>query len=161
MTKGCGAAHSGLIPLGVNEHTEVTPEDGEAEAAGQVESAALVPDAAPGMVVCVFCGNPRFRRSHVRNADLKELLLLRLPVRCTRCGQRRYAPFGIAGMALPPKHHGNTLAKGTETWRSWTEPDQRKRRIRPMSTAAEPQARNIEKPREPMRRVGQGDKPVW
>lgn len=69
--------------------------------------------------------------------------------------------FGVAGLALPPKHHGPRLAEGNETWQAWTAIGRRSRNVRPMSTAAEPKALNIERPREPMRARDGSEGPLW
>ena len=50
---------------------------------------------------CQFCVGQRFRRSHLRMSDLPQLLLMRYPVRCTRCGQRQTVSFTIAGASVP------------------------------------------------------------
>ena len=52
---------------------------------------------------CKFCGNPNFRRSRMRLADLPRLLLLQCPVRCTRCGQRQRASLRTAVAAGRPQ----------------------------------------------------------
>lgn len=105
-----------------------------------------VPD---GVIACSFCGNTRFRRSRVRVQDLVEVLLLRYPVRCTRCNQRQYASYLTASLALPPRSHQERVARGGETWQAWTE--QGRQGSRPMSTAVGPKATKIQAPMEPRR----------
>lgn len=100
-----------------------------------------------GTVACGFCGNTRFRRSRLRFHDIRELLLLRCPVRCTRCGQRQYNSYAVAGLALPQKTHGPRLAKGSETWKSWTEQNISGQHFsQPKSTAIDPRAEQLDAP---------------
>lgn len=63
--------------------------------------ASAVMDVPDGVIACSFCANTRFRRSRVRMYDLKEILLLRYPLRCTRCNQRQYGSYFTAGISLP------------------------------------------------------------
>jgi ribosomal protein L37E len=58
---------------------------------------------ARGVVACAFCGNPQFRRSRLRASDIPELLMLRYPLRCTRCGQRQYNNLYVALLAYGPR----------------------------------------------------------
>lgn len=50
---------------------------------------------------CQFCAGQRFRRSRLRFADIKQLLLLTYPVRCLFCSQRQMVSFTVAGVSLP------------------------------------------------------------
>lgn len=52
-------------------------------------------------IQCQFCVGQKFRRSRLRGADIRELLLLRYPVRCTRCSQRQSVSFTVAGVSMP------------------------------------------------------------
>ena len=98
-----------------------------------------------GVIACAFCAHTRFRRSRVRIHDLKELMLLRYPVRCMRCNQRQYASYLTAGISLPPKSHGPRLARGGETWKAWTEQGMDGQKLpRPMSTAMGPRATKLQ-----------------
>lgn len=77
------------------------------ETAGPVEPLALDREvvgqsAAGGIPIqCQFCVGRNFRRSRWRKADLKQLLLMRYPVRCLRCSQRQWVSFSVAGISLP------------------------------------------------------------
>ena len=52
-------------------------------------------------IQCEFCVGRKFRRSRLRAADIRQLLLMRYPVRCTRCSQRQNVSFTIAGISMP------------------------------------------------------------
>ena len=103
-----------------------------------------VVELAQGVVACPICGNNHFRRSRPRFGDLLELLMTRLPVRCTRCSQRQYMEFAVALLAYPPKDQGQRLAVGHETWQNWTTPSDEVQTARPLSTALGPKARNLD-----------------
>ncbi|MEZ2347861.1 hypothetical protein [Terriglobus sp. RCC_193] len=98
-----------------------------------------------GVVACPFCGNPQFRRSRLRFSDLLEILMLRYPVRCTRCAQRQFTDIYVAMMSYPPKHHGGRSAQDETSWKNWTGPSTTVQTARPLSTAMEPKARNLER----------------
>lgn len=74
-----------------------------------------------GEVACPSCGNPQFRRSRLRFVDLFEVLMLRYPVRCTRCAKRQFTDIYIALMSYPAKFHGGSVAQNDTTWKSWTD----------------------------------------
>jgi hypothetical protein len=100
---------------------------------------------ADGVVACLNCGNPQFRRSRLRFTDIGEILMMRYPVRCTRCGQRQYRDFIVAMLAFPPRPAHRRVAEIEETWRKWTDPSMPSQPVaRPLSTALGPQARNLE-----------------
>ena len=95
-----------------------------------------VVELAEGVVGCPLCGNVRFRRSRFRFTDFAELLMMRYPVRCTRCGQRQYTDFNVAMMSFPSRSVGGQRAEGQDTWKNWTEPSMSGQPVaRPMSTA--------------------------
>ena len=103
-----------------------------------------------GVIACYFCGNTRFRRSRVRFFDMRELLLLRYPLRCMRCNQRQYGSFLVAGLALQPKSHGSRVARGSDTWKAWTEKGQNGADLsRPMTTAVGTRATKLQIPPRP------------
>ena len=52
-------------------------------------------------IQCQFCVGRNFRRSRLRRTDLKQLLLMRYPVRCLRCSQRQMVSFSVAGISVP------------------------------------------------------------
>jgi len=41
-------------------------------------------------VLCNGCGSDKFRASHFRLKDLRQLLMLRRPLRCRICSERVY-----------------------------------------------------------------------
>src|ERR1700733_11247646 len=51
-------------------------------------------------IQCQFCSGQEFRRSTLRGEDFSEILLMRYPVRCLRCGQRQLASFTVASLAV-------------------------------------------------------------
>jgi hypothetical protein len=51
-------------------------------------------------IQCQFCSGQNFRRSTLRGEDLTQILLMRYPVRCLRCGQRQMVSYTIASLAL-------------------------------------------------------------
>lgn len=70
-------------------------------------------------IQCQFCVGRNFRRSRWRKGDLKQLLLMRYPVRCLRCSQRQWVSFSVAGISVPShvKHVPERAAaarRGTE-----------------------------------------------
>ena len=73
--------------------------------------------AASGVPIqCQFCVGQRFRRSRLRAADIKHLLLMRYPVRCLFCNQRQMVSFTVAGVSLPshvsqPEHRKRSSRK--------------------------------------------------
>ncbi|HEY9136650.1 MAG TPA: hypothetical protein VIM67_00140 [Terriglobus sp.] len=96
-----------------------------------------------GAVGCPFCGNSHFRRSRLRFTDLAEILMLRYPVRCTRCSQRQFTDLYIAMMSYPPKFRGERMAQDHDSWKNWTGQSASSSSVRPLSTAMEPKARNL------------------
>ena len=50
---------------------------------------------------CQFCAGQSFRRSRLRMGDIPQLLQMRYPVRCARCGQRQTVSFTIAAVSIP------------------------------------------------------------
>lgn len=96
-----------------------------------------------GTVACPFCGNGNFRRSRLRFSDLLEMLLLRYPVRCTRCSQRQFVEISIALLSFAPKHVGPRPATGQDTWQNWTATGPLQA-ARPLSTALVPKSRKLE-----------------
>jgi hypothetical protein len=109
-----------------------------------------------GELACEFCGYNRFRRSRTRFRDLMELLMMRYPVRCMRCGQRQYFELTFALLAHAPKAQVERVAEGTDTWQNWTQatgeaPDQ-PTPARPMTTAVGPRAQRLtQQPARPPR----------
>ena len=44
---------------------------------------------------CSHCLNDEFRSSRLRVSDVLQLLMFRMPVRCTRCHRRQFAPVSV------------------------------------------------------------------
>jgi hypothetical protein len=124
-----------------------------------------------GVIGCGFCGNTKFRRSRVRIHDVGELLMLRYPLRCTRCNQRQYSYFVTAAYALPPRSHVARVDRGRDTWKAWTEHEQNSPTLqRPMTTSIGPKATKLHPPpsRTPRSRshggkdwLGDDDRQIW
>ncbi|SEC06538.1 hypothetical protein [Terriglobus roseus] len=103
-----------------------------------------VVEVAEGVVACLHCGNPSFRRSRLRFTDILEVLMMRYPVRCTRCGQRQYTDFNVAMLSFPPRSAG-PRADDQESWKRWTDPSLPGQALaRPLSTALGPRAQRLE-----------------
>jgi len=51
-------------------------------------------------IQCQFCSGQDFRRSTLRSDDIGQILLMRYPVRCTRCGQRQMVSYTVASLAI-------------------------------------------------------------
>lgn len=51
-------------------------------------------------IQCQFCSGKEFRRSTLRGDDFTQILLMRYPVRCLRCGQRQLVSYTIASISL-------------------------------------------------------------
>ena len=68
-------------------------------------------------IQCQFCIGRNFRRSRLRQIDLKQLLMMRYPVRCLRCSQRQMVSFSVAGISVPShaKHVPERPAAAAET----------------------------------------------
>ncbi len=105
---------------------------------------------------CGFCGHAGFRRSRVRFTDVLQFLLLKYPVRCTRCGQRQYVPLRIALQARAAKLQtpGPSPDK-PGSWKAFTAGGTVSApHARPATTAAEPLAGRLDdafKPGPPAR----------
>jgi len=54
-------------------------------------------------IQCQFCSGRSFRRSRLRKSDLIQILRMRYPVRCLRCGERQMVNFMVAGLAISSK----------------------------------------------------------
>jgi DNA-directed RNA polymerase subunit RPC12/RpoP len=71
---------------------------------------------------CQYCSYQNFRRSSLRATDLTQILLMRYPVRCMRCGQRQMVSFTVAGLSLPPSSKPHRSFE-TPVSKHWTEPN--------------------------------------
>ncbi len=76
-------------------------------------------------IYCQFCPGQEFRRSRLRSADIRQLLQMRYPVRCLRCGQRQLVSFTVAALSLPSSTHQPRPKRSEEFERNWTEPAER------------------------------------
>ena len=102
-------------------------------------------DVAPGVIGCVFCANTKFRRSRVRFHDLRELLMLRYPMRCMRCNQRQYGYYLTAALASAAKSQNSQVARGSDTWKAWTESEMNGQPLqRPMTTSVGTRATKLQ-----------------
>ncbi len=92
---------------------EKAGEDGGRRSRGAVVDGGLeavhVRDSLP--VQCQFCVGRTFRRSRFRPRDIKQLLLMRYPVRCLRCSQRQMVSFTIAGISVASKVRHSRLGR--------------------------------------------------
>jgi DNA-directed RNA polymerase subunit RPC12/RpoP len=71
---------------------------------------------------CQYCSHQSFRRSSLRATDLTQILFMRYPVRCMRCGQRQMVSFTVAGVSLPASSKPQRSFE-TPTSKHWTEPN--------------------------------------
>jgi ribosomal protein L37E len=102
-----------------------------------------------GSFACVACGYSRFRRSKVRFADVKELVMMRFPMRCLRCGKREYHNVALAMLSGRSKDLDARPSEGTDTWKSWTRSSSDvPLSARPLSTAQGPRAERLHRPAE-------------
>jgi hypothetical protein len=72
-------------------------------------------------IQCQFCPCQSFRRSRVRMADVKQIFLMRYPVRCLRCSQRQLVSFTIAGISVP-SHVKQRRARHASQLKHWSQP---------------------------------------
>jgi hypothetical protein len=82
-------------------------------------------------IQCHFCPGQSFRRSRLRIDDLKQLFMMRYPVRCLRCSQRQMVSFTQAGISVP-SHVKQRRARHESQQKHWTQPV--KESLRPRST---------------------------
>jgi DNA-directed RNA polymerase subunit RPC12/RpoP len=71
---------------------------------------------------CQYCSHQNFRRSSLRSSDLKQIFLMRYPVRCLRCGQRQMVSFTVAGISLPASGRTQKDSFEVPSSKHWTEP---------------------------------------
>lgn len=121
-----------------------------------------------GAIACIFCGHSKFRRSRVLFSDLREMLLLRYPVRCMRCHQRQHGYLLTAALAHASKSPSTNVARGADTWQAWTGDRQdaqplrrpmttsigtRATKLQPLPRAATPRNRTPPPPRDDDRQI--------
>lgn len=67
-------------------------------------------------VHCQYCPGQQFRRSRLRAKDLRDIALMRYPVRCLRCSQRQFVSFTVAGLAISSTVKHSRPKKAGENW---------------------------------------------
>ncbi len=72
-------------------------------------------------IQCQYCPCQSFRRSRIRMADIKQILLMRYPVRCLRCSQRQLVSFTVAGISVP-SHVKQRRARRVSRLSHWSQP---------------------------------------
>ncbi len=70
---------------------------------------------------CQHCSHQSFRRSSLRSEDFTQILLMRYPVRCLRCGQRQMVSFTVASISLSSSVKPRKSFE-VPTSKHWTEP---------------------------------------
>jgi hypothetical protein len=87
---------------------------------------------------CQFCPGQAFRRSRLRSSDLRDILMMRYPVRCLRCSQRQMVSFTIAGISVPS--HVKQRRARHDFGEAWKEPVKESLKPKPVSRTQEPAA---------------------
>jgi DNA-directed RNA polymerase subunit RPC12/RpoP len=85
---------------------------------------------------CQYCSHQSFRRSSLRAADFTQILLMRYPVRCLRCGQRQLVSFTVASISLSSSIKPRKSFE-VPTSKHWTEPTGDSGSYRPDRSPAE------------------------
>jgi hypothetical protein len=88
-------------------------------------AAPLLPPRIGVAIRCQFCPGQQFRRSRLRTDDIRDLLLMRYPVRCLRCGQRQLVSFTVAALSLSSSTRQPRPKRTPSEERGWTEPAER------------------------------------
>lgn len=116
-----------------------TPTSLQAQISPEQQEWAAAVEAARGIPIrCQFCSGQAFRRSRLRGPDFMDILQMRYPVRCLRCGQRQLVSFTIAGISVP-SHVKQRRARLAHTG-AWTEPVKESLKPKPVREAGEPKA---------------------
>ena len=71
------------------------------------------------VIQCQYCPGRVFRRSRLRSRDLQDLLFMRYPVRCLRCGQRQMVSFTIAGVSVPSHIKQRRHRRSADKFANW------------------------------------------
>ncbi len=95
----------------------------------QLHAARLIVSGVP--IQCQFCEGQAFRRSGLRSTDMREILMMKYPVRCLRCSQRQMVSFTIAGISVPSHVKQRKARRGHPDAKHWPEPV--KQSLRPKS----------------------------
>jgi hypothetical protein len=70
-------------------------------------------------IQCQFCSGQSFRRSSLRTDDIPQILLMRYPVRCLRCGQRQMVSYTIASLALSSSERPRRRHRPVDPSKRW------------------------------------------
>jgi hypothetical protein len=89
------------------------------------ERGALLPKRHGQPIRCEYCIGQQFRRSRLQTDDLRDLLLMRYPVRCLRCGERQLCSFTVAALSKSSTTRQPRPKRETPDERNWTEPADR------------------------------------
>src|ERR1700712_2676106 len=73
-------------------------------------------------IQCQFCPAQAFRRSRLRPEDIKQLLMMRYPVRCLRCSQRQMVSFTVAGISVQSNGKQRKARHTLAQLKHWSEP---------------------------------------
>jgi hypothetical protein len=93
-------------------------------------------------IQCQYCPGRSFRRSRLRSADVKEILMTKYPVRCLRCSQRQMVSFTVAGIAVP-SHVKQRKARSVQAEaKHWPEPMKQSLRGKRMGGAVAEEAKD-------------------
>ena len=95
-------------------------------------------------VQCQFCSGQAFRRSSLRGDDFTQIMLMRYPVRCLRCGQRQLVSYTVASLAYsssfkPRRRHRPVDA--SKRWIDFTRHPDAPNPLSPSSTEEESHSR--------------------
>jgi len=95
-------------------------------------------------IQCQFCSGQSFRRSTLRAEDFNQILLMRYPVRCLRCGQRQMVSYTIASLSLSssvkPKRRHRPVDPSTR-WIDFTKHPDAPNPLKPAPTEEESPSR--------------------
>ncbi len=72
-------------------------------------------------IQCQFCSGQSFRRSTLRGNDFPQILLMRYPVRCIRCGQRQMVSYTIASLAISSSVKPRRRHRPVDPSRRWVD----------------------------------------
>jgi hypothetical protein len=72
-------------------------------------------------IQCQFCSGQEFRRSTLRSDDFSQILLMRYPVRCLRCGQRQMVSYTVASLSLSSSIKPRRRHRPVDPSRRWVD----------------------------------------
>jgi len=70
-------------------------------------------------IQCQFCSGQSFRRSSLRGDDFTQIMLMRYPVRCLRCGQRQLVSYIVASLAFSSSFKPRRRHRPVDPSRRW------------------------------------------